>query len=266
MAYYNGHYVFLPVSASVGYAEASGSIIDVADSVGGFAVDCTISNAGGFLKVTRYGKNMFGFGGRQVIDFGERPNTTPRTYVPDGIIVGFAGSNYYNGGELSDNVTYDKESDTYTVKGASWYGVGVAIPIEAGAAYHFFADEHSDNAKLVISYFDEQGNNINFANCNSTNYKSTAPTNAVWGVAMITSSDKTDATFTRVHLEKVAVKPEYAPYVDIQCVQMNYDGTVDGLTSTSDRMVITAMGTSDITTITARYANSFDGYKMEFLK
>lgn len=265
MAYYNGKYVYLPVSVNVGYAEASGNIIDVNDSVGGFGVDCAISNAGGMLKVTRYGKNMFGFGGRQVIDFGERLNTTPRTYVPDGIVVNYAGSNYYSGGALADIMTYDKESDTYIVKGLSWYGVGICVPLEANAKYYFFAEEHSENAKFLLAIFDEQGNQITYANVGAYNYVTTAPNNAVWGVALLASSDKNEATFTGVHFEKAATKPEYAPYVDIQCVQMNYDGTVNGLTSTDGRMIITTTG-SPLATISARYANSFGGIKYGFMK
>lgn len=217
MAYYNGHYVFLPVSASVGYAEASGNIIDVSDSVGGLAVDCTISNAGGLLDVTLCGKNLC-----------------------DGV--------------LSVGIVGGSESTSYARKNLDFLPVGIYTLSFSPSIYW-----QSSNGVTVKKQINAEGGGTAAVVVEITN-----PSEA-WAQFRChdTATYPVPKDAVKMQIEFGETPTEYEAYTG-QTVTMNYDGTVDGLTSTSGRMIIFTK--QPLATITARYANSFDGYKMEFLK
>lgn len=158
-----------------------------------------------------HGKNLFGFNGRTVGDFGGYDSTARRTFVGNCVYVGISASNYYDYQKCS--YTYDEENERIEITTAkAWYGVGIDFKIKPDTTY-FVSGEIPDGCFVSVTQFDANGNNLGYQHCKDNTFKTNV--NADWVVAIL-SCQITDTvyTFAKIQIEEGEVATEYTPYID----------------------------------------------------
>lgn len=200
-------------------------------------------------EVTLRGKNLFGFEGRVVKDFGDTSNTGVRQFSGDGIYVGITGSNYYRPGKVY--YVCDTSNDEITVDCMmAWYGVGIDVPVKSRDVYSISMTSDATNARMVISFYTAQGDYLSYVQ--GTSFKLTVPDNAAWMVCILASSQVANGiSFKNVQIEKGNKATEFCKYVHPKKLKSNSQGVVLGAESIYPVTIIEA--TSEDINISVQY-------------
>lgn len=181
------------------------------------------------MEVIVHGKNLFGFEGRVVKDFGDTSNTGVRQFSGDGIYLGITGSNYYKPGKIYYDC--DTSNDEITVDCMlDWYGVGIDIPVKSGDVYSVSMTSDTPNARIATSFYTAQGEYLSYIQ--GTGFKLTVPDNAAWMVCILISSQVANGiSFKNVQIEKGSKATEFCKYVYPKKLKSNGQGIVHGAES-----------------------------------
>lgn len=195
------------------------------------------------------GKNLFGFEGRTVKDFGDVQNTTRRSFTGDGIYVGVSGNNYYSPNRVE--YEYDPVSCTVSVNPlTAWYGVGIDVPVKEGEVYSVSMQSAQQNARVVLAFYTTQGDYISFTHL--ANGKFTIPSGAGWMLCLLSSSQASNnVLFKDVQIETGNVSTDFCKYVHPQMYLSDKDGFVNEAESIYPVTIIEAVDTNF--TISAEY-------------
>ncbi len=197
------------------------------------AVNISLSSSKGQelsdMEVTARGKNLFGFEGRVVKDFGDTSNTGVRQFSGDGIYVGITGNNYYRPGKVG--YVCDTSNNEITVDCMmEWYGVGIDVPVKSGDVYSVSMTSDTTKSRMVISFYTAQGDCLSYVQ--GTGFKLTVPDNAAWMVCILTSSQVANGiSFKNVQIEKGNEATDFCKYVHPKKLKSNSQGIVLGAES-----------------------------------
>ena len=184
-------------------------------------------------NVLQYGGNILDIEGRKVVNFGASANTTQRTFTGNGIIKGFAYSNYY----ISANVsTFEKHKNGFSftnVENQSSYGIGFDLKALPNTVYSIYCDELT-SGNVFLSEYDKDGNFLRYATSTKVDgvwRKFTTGENTAWIVVSFQSSlGTTSGVFNNVYIG-VDTFAGFEPYREPTTYPISADGTVEGVTS-----------------------------------
>lgn len=189
-----------------------------------------LANSFSGVTVTVGGKNLLNLEGRSVVNFGDGPNTSKRTFPGgNGIILRLASNNYYDYGHNSnDYYTVTKNSVSYDIQ-KDWYGIGFDIKLKPNTQYKFRRNEDATKGAIYLVEYDKEGNHIKSTSMN-INAATTSPTTD-WGVILFAQAIGYVVGGTDLQIEYGEISTEYEPYIEPVTYTANADGSVDGVKS-----------------------------------
>ncbi len=196
-----------------------------------------------------HGKNMFGFEGRTVKNFGDTSGIAQRSFTGDGIYVGVSGSNYYSPGKVA--YTHDSLKEEIIVDCQSaWYGVGVDIAVKPGETYAVSMDTEQQNARMVVAFYNDQGTYLSVVQV--TGNKITIPDKAYWMLCVLCSSQVASGVkFRNVQIEKGIEPTDFCKYAHPEKFTADREGRISNAESIYPVTIIEADNPE--MTITAEY-------------
>lgn len=162
------------------------------------------------VKCQVHGKNLFGFTGRVVSNFGGYDKATVRSFLGNAIYLGLSSSNYYD----PSNITYtvDEVTGTVTLTGAAWYGVGVDIKVKPNTTYTI-SGVFSEGVNVGIAQYNADGKYLLGTIFDNATFTTSASTD--WIVAIVTpAKTNTSVTVSNIQIEEGSIATAYEPYVD----------------------------------------------------
>ena len=193
--------------------DVSGVVVSVGD----------VSSVEHSVGVRLTSKNLFNLQGREVVNFGEIPNTTKRVFQGGkGIILGFARTNYcFNNTTAPYTIT--DNSVSYTCLD-DYYGIGFDIKLLPNTTYiASFADRQGI---LYLTEYDKDGSYIQTQSL--AGGAITTNPNTDWGVVSSSNAKGTTVGFTDLQLELGTTATPYVPPVtDFSSVRLACSGGED---------------------------------------
>ena len=185
------------------------------------------------ISVTRYGKNILNLADREVVNFGERANTTLRTFTGGkGIILGLSMNNYY--ANLDPSVCSITENGITFTPHSTYYGIGLDMKLMPNTTYYYDGDS---DVNPILMQFDADGNLITSGSVGSS---ITTESNVDWGVWLWLRASSTDTIYVTNPQISIYEGVGYDIYTPVCTGYADETGKVQGLMHEGDFSVLIA--------------------------
>lgn len=215
-----------------------GDVSPVAHSLGIRLSSDTLSDFSG-ITVRRRGKNLYGLEGRVLKDFGISDSNAVRKFDGKSMYLSISGSNYYSPGVGS--YTYQEDEDKVTFQcGSAWYGLGIDVPVKASEKYTVSAESMDSASKIVVSFYDANGNYISYSTVGINKFFRT-PENAHWMLVILTTASAGSVvSYTKLQIEQGVEVTPFEKYVPCESASADSSGNVLGITSAYPTAILEA--------------------------
>lgn len=176
--------------------------------------------------------------------------STPRAFEEGKYYIGLSGNNYYYPNYIS-SFSYDGLTMSFQTSSGG-YGVVLPFKVEGNKTYYLDYVSNPNESVVYVSYFDKNGNYINYVS--TSNHLVTTPANCYWLVLVLRPQTNILATYRNIVVKEIGyqrycgTKTYYEPLTYNQLVQNgNFASTENWSLNGCTLSVLNNVGTLTIT-------------------